>query len=773
VAVAVVLTSTPTDGFQNFHFYHHHHHQTQQQPQRRRHQQQYTSGSTTAAFLSTTTITSAFGGGSSSSNRSSNLHHQRRTQQQQQQYRSLSSSLLLLSSTFYDDFEDFDGMIGETTTGGRNDFDNNNNNNNIRNQNVVSSGSDVDNSNNNNININNNNDLSDDGLYAALRRRQDYLRGGSSPSPLDLDPLKNRNMNNNNNNNSQDSESNFRMYSDSVGSNISSRRRGGRNNSNNDEDDDDEDEYERLLYNWREANCISTVRLTLPDWIRKIAIDERLYPLVVCGSASGNLYLADLEEGEELDSLETVHAAQVVVGMDDDRDIGEALTKLFGKYDGGGVLALAIKDDLIVSAGREGGIHVCTIVGEETEVYTGSRGGTARQTKLRLRREGKLRGLEDDSYDIDAPSRRIAGEDANPSISSSAPLITSLAFDNQGTLWVAGYDGILRGYDHEELDADGRPLMVRQKNAEYEIDIGSPIVSMTINNELGCGVASTTTKGVVIFSLDDGQPLGQWNPYKGSKREEFARSALIVAAEDYMDDQSDSFGETTAFRGVDDRNEPQEPRWTLIVGGSKGSLFQRGIAVDPRTGFLDEDRPFVEVSEVSGNAFKSIRIQDEETSGMEEDTREAALDAPGAPQKIRPNHLGPVVDLASPAPGLFISGSHDGTMRVWSLGAVIKPDNDVDSGSEEADSVFTGNVADLIKKIEKEIPSKKPKVLYALSGYKVWLGSIFANSRKLVSDGADNSIIVHSFDEDEEDVIQSREDDDEDDIDDSGDFAYD
>jgi hypothetical protein len=44
----------------------------------------------------------------------------------------------------------------------------------------------------------------------------------------------------------------------------------------------------------------------------------------------------------------------------------------------------------------------------------------------------------------------------------------------------------------------------------------------------------------------------------------------------------------------------------------------------------------------------------------------------------------------------------------------------------------------------------------------VWLGSIFTNDRKLVSDGADNSIIVHSFDEDEEDVLRSREDDEED-----------
>ena len=55
-----------------------------------------------------------------------------------------------------------------------------------------------------------------------------------------------------------------------------------------------------------------------------------------------------------------------------------------------------------------------------------------------------------------------------------------------------------------------------------------------------------------------------------------------------------------------------------------------------------------------------------------------------------------------------------------------------------------------------------PKVLYALSGYKVWLGSVFANDRKLVSDGADNTVIVHSFDEDEDTILRSHQEDDED-----------
>eukprot|EP00529_Nitzschia_sp_RCC80_P014762 CAMPEP_0113523904 /NCGR_PEP_ID=MMETSP0014_2-20120614/45940_1 /TAXON_ID=2857 /ORGANISM="Nitzschia sp." /LENGTH=741 /DNA_ID=CAMNT_0000421997 /DNA_START=348 /DNA_END=2573 /DNA_ORIENTATION=- /assembly_acc=CAM_ASM_000159 len=661
-------------------------------------------------------------------------------------------SLQASTTTFYDDFEDFDGMIGgggqESSEAAAGDSE------------TSSSSSST-------------NGFSDDDMYAALRRRQDSLLsggggGGGTDKKQRRDPLKNRNMN--------ASQNNSKTGGGGGGNGIKDKSLGNliRDTSGTmADDDDDEDEYERLLYNWREANCISTVRLTLPDWIRRIAVDDRLYPLVVCGSATGNLYLADLEEGEELDSLDSVHPAQVVRGpMQDDRDIQEALTKLFGKYDGGGVLSIAMKNDLIVSSGRDGGIHACTITGEDAEVRVGRRGRTERQTKLRLLRQGKLRGLEGGNVDDD----EVAATSSSSS-SSSAPLVTSLAFDKQGTLWAAGYDGVIRGYDHEEIDVDGRPLMLRQKHPEYEVDIGSPIVSMTINDELGCGVVSTTTKGVVVFSLDDGSELGHWDPYEYSQREEFARSALIVETEndEYDDDAGGSqpvvFG-TPSAGGSDDQ---KAPRWTLVVGGSKGSLHQRGISVDPRTGIVDEDRPFVEVFGMTAKAaFETIRIQGDLTIGGEvadddvDDSVDSTLDIPGAPQKIRPNHLGPVVDLASPAPGLFVSGSHDGTMRVWSLGGVIKPDAEDDDDDSE-----TGNlIADVMKKLDQK-NIRKPKVLYALSGYKVWLGSIFANSRKLVSDGADNSIIVHSFDESEEDVIRSREEDDEDDLDADSDLAYD
>ena len=163
-------------------------------------------------------------------------------------------------------------------------------------------------------------------------------------------------------------------------------------------------------------------------------------------------------------------------------------------------------------------------------------------------------------------------------------------------------------------------------------------------------------------------------------------------------------------------------------------------------------------------------------------------------QKIRPKHMGPIVSLASPSPGLFITASHDGTIRVWDCSnnnissrvekkkkeeeddddddededVVASTDKEKDEDDDDDDdSLSSSSSRSSSKRSTKTATTKKktkiPKVLYALSGYKVWLGSICANGRKLVSDGADNTIIVHSFDEDEEEILRSQQEDDEDD----------
>jgi WD40 repeat protein len=465
-------------------------------------------------------------------------------------------------------------------------------------------------------------------------------------------------------------------------------------------------EKQRLKHNWNEANCLSTVRLTLDDWIRRLSVD--LYPLVVCGSSRGNLYLGDLEEGDEMDCLERVHADE----MHPDIPVSIADTciqALYDGYDGNGPFAVAVKKDLIVSSGREGGIHACTIVGDELDVPTGTRGSTTQQTKLRMQPEGHFRGL---AGSVDSDGRR-----------TPPPIITSLAFDERGHLWAGGYDGKLRGYNYEEQDQDDRHLMLRQKRPDFDIDVGSPILDINVVDETGIIVVSTQTNGVFLYSLHDGRFLMQVDPFSTRRRNpglssprQFARTSMIVRNEN-----------STTMADEINQNEPGSGA-LLIIGGSQGHLYQVPISI-----VTDELNP----------------------------SRTMLATVEGI-SKIRPKHMGPVVSLASPSPGLFVTASHDGTMRVWDC-AVGEDDDDEDEADDDDDD-SSGQPTSGTK-------LKMPKVLYALSGYKVWLGSVFANDRKLVSDGADNTVIVHSFDEDEDAILRSQQEDDEDNDLDDGPFS--
>ena len=102
-------------------------------------------------------------------------------------------------------------------------------------------------------------------------------------------------------------------------------------------------------------------------------------------------------------------------------------------------------------------------------------------------------------------------------------------------------------------------------------------------------------------------------------------------------------------------------------------------------------------------------------------------------QKIRPKHMGPIVALASPSPGLFVTAAHDGTVRVWDCSfsghedVVVDDDDDVDDVDGGCITDDDGNDSTL--KIQKR--ARKPTVLYALSGYKVRRVTVAQTARLL------------------------------------------
>ena len=46
-----------------------------------------------------------------------------------------------------------------------------------------------------------------------------------------------------------------------------------------------------------------------------------------------------------------------------------------------------------------------------------------------------------------------------------------------------------------------------------------------------------------------------------------------------------------------------------------------------------------------------------------------------------------------------------------------------------------------------------PVCLYGLGGYKVWLGSVWSDGRRIVSDGRDNAIVTHDFSGEAEEAV--------------------
>lgn len=491
---------------------------------------------------------------------------------------------------------------------------------------------------------------------------------------------------------SSDSSSNDDLYADLRARQTLLENDGNalKNGSTNDLSEADKDLFKQhkkrkeedviSLSNWKNAQCTSTIRLALSDWIRRIAVES--YPLAVCGSADGSIYLADLENGEELDCVRNAHLAQSdglltdLEGRHEDLDgeesidtsmTADAMQQLYGMYDGGGVISIAVHKDIVVSSGREGGVRIFSINGEEETAFKGSRGAVSRSFKLKLFSEGMLQGLD-------------------------TTLVTSMAFDDNGTLWIGGYDGVLRGYEYDNKEV---PL-VKQSRPMFEMDTGSKILNISVNNKIGCGVAATSSGKVFLFSTEDGEilaqwkPFGQWNPFQkasdGRWKREYARSAIIVQ-------------NNRANR----ESDVKDAIWSVVCGGSEGTMYQRSLNIDSM-GYVSEKMPFIR------NDLPVGRMQ--------------------------PTHSGPVVALASPSDGLLVSGSQDGTIRVWDCShELTKEEEDLMSLEEEDDVGYDSERG----------KDRRPRCLYALTGYKAWLGSVFTNENKLVSDGADNTIVVHDF----------------------------
>jgi hypothetical protein len=410
---------------------------------------------------------------------------------------------------------------------------------------------------------------------------------------------------------------------------------------------------------WRSKPTAIEAIAVQGDWIRRVAVDssrntftqpeqeqEQQQLTVVAGGASGSLYLLDLTTGKMLGKALMMHDAQEN-GNFLNRELPIALSYLYGDYDGGGVVAIARSRNLVASAGREGGVQLSYVITDSSSSNSNDR----------LVNLGKIAGL--------------------------SALCTCLSFDHKtNILWVASYqDKMIRGYQISN-DMMDSPTSAKKSGAfnnvlgktvklqlVYDILAPSGLLSLSIQPEINCGVAATAKDGVLLFSLHDGSRIATWDPFDYDK--EHCRSVVFV--------QNDE----RASRDEQASDDP--PSWSVVVGGSLGSIQQRQLTIHPTNGTVSTAQPW-NPSEV-----------------------QCVIDAF--------QHSEAVVCLASPGLGMFISGAQDGTIRVW------------DCSYKQLGASRTS-----------------PKPLFGLAGYKVWLGSLAVlNDGMLITDGADNAIVKHSF----------------------------
>lgn len=228
---------------------------------------------------------------------------------------------------------------------------------------------------------------------------------------------------------------------------------------------------------WREGQVSTRVPITLNDWVRRLALD---WPLAACGTARGGLVIVDLDAGTMLACAQTAHP-----GVVSTPEVARDMRLLNGDYDGNGVLAVAMLGDRVVSAGREGGVRVWKLVGDEI----------------------------------------LHESDLKTDVLASALLLPD---SEEGPLWGAFLDGSLRKWTHlASCESTGEePSIV--------ISCGAPVLSAACCPALGV-IAAATEKGTVeLFDMEDGAPCGEWKPlaFDGSKGFKGARARAVNFLQD-------------------------------------------------------------------------------------------------------------------------------------------------------------------------------------------------------------------------------------------------
>lgn len=267
--------------------------------------------------------------------------------------------------------------------------------------------------------------------------------------------------------------------------------------------------------------------------------------------------------------------------------------------------------------------------------------------------------------------------------------VTCLKIDGEGRLWAGCYDGTVHCIHLENLTKgkNPKPRMAKCDSAVLSLDIGEDIDLVAVG---------TASGSVDLFSADEDldetegklHKIGEWAPRSGIPVRSVAIAPFPISLCDISNDENN----------VENRDYESEDEfaWSLVSGGTDGCLHAIQLNIDCDSDAIDEELPLGESAE-------------DDTVAMQ------------------PPHNGPVTCISWRKGGILVSGAQDGTIRVWDATPRCASDASINQG---------------VSKVAYD-----PRCLYGLGGYKVWLGSINTggDGLRILSDGADNTIIVHNF----------------------------
>ncbi|KAL3815262.1 hypothetical protein ACHAXA_002798 [Cyclostephanos tholiformis] len=454
------------------------------------------------------------------------------------------------------------------------------------------------------------------------------------------------------------------------------------------------------------------------DWVRRVSIGS--YPRVACGSASGGVFVADVESGKLLGSAPRAHwpsssssssssfSSSSDGSDDEDEDLlakdEDLIRLLYGDYDGGGVLAVALTcgagtDDLIASAGREGGIKLHRWI-------------------RRLQSSSRMTGEGIDELEL-LGSIRMGGDGNDDAV------VTCLRFDSLGRrLYAGGGDGrltILTFEKEDDIVGGMRKMQIpswmssslysrrsKKGKASPQSWSASPILSLDYSEALGMLATAHANGDVRVYSLDANDErfddsvalplLGVWNPFADTNDACHARSVAFVSCGGEREGDNDD--------GNDDY-----PSWSIVAGGGNGRLWMQEIHPSHYvhgTTTASQTSTAKKTKNPNDNENRQRMISTPSTTPQ--------LFRENSMQQVKPSHRGPVLSMTSRPGGILISAGHDGMLRVSCLSKPV------------------------------------PRALYGLGGYKVWIGSICVDDegKRLLSDGRDDVVVVHDFSKDDE-----------------------